>query len=58
LKLILFSVLLAIYASDAIIGDERLLQLKATSATSLDAGGAESWGIGAEGEEGKRILGK
>lgn len=40
---------LAIYAANAIIGDERLPQLKATSATSLDAQGAESWGIGAGG---------
>lgn len=48
---------LAIYAANAIIGDERLPQLKATSATSLDARGAESWGSGAGGE-GEGILEK
>lgn len=37
---------LAIYAANAIIGDERLPQLKARSATSSDAQGAESWGTG------------
>lgn len=54
LKLILFSMSLAIYAANAIIGDERLPQLKATSATSSDARGARSWGIRIEGEEGKK----
>lgn len=40
---------LAIYAANAIIGDERLPQLKARSATSSDVRGAESWGTGAGG---------
>lgn len=42
---------LAIYAANAIIGDERLPQLKARSATSLDVQGVESWGIGVGGRE-------
>lgn len=40
---------LAIYAANAIIGDERLPQLKARSATSSDVQGAESWGTGVGG---------
>lgn len=44
-KLILFFTSLAIYAANAIIGDERLPLLKAKSATSLDAQEMESRGI-------------
>lgn len=49
---------LAIYAANAIIGDERLPQLKARSATSSDAQGAESWGTRWGGGGGKKNIRK